>query len=165
MSEEKKIWKEFTDDEFLQTETPILLDNYRYAVESWKRVAAEFENYKKRKEAERKELIEFSKEITVMKLVPSLESLEQVLIYAPDDAKYVEWLKGLKATITQLEKVMEELGVIKIKTVGTPFDHNLHEAVEEVDGAEGEIIKELQPGFTLNGKVIIPAKVAVGKKG
>ncbi len=144
--------------EQLQAKNEELLNN-------WKRTAADFENYKKRKEAERKELVEFSKEITVVKLIPSLESLEQVLAYAPDDEKYKEWLQGLRATIQQLEKTMEELGVIKIKAVGQPFDHNLHEAVEEVVGAEGRIIKELQPGFTLNGKVIIPAKVIVGKKG
>ncbi len=131
----------------------------------WKRAAADLENYKKRVEGERKELVEFSKEITVAKLIPSLESLEQVLVYAPEDEKYKEWLLGLKATINQLEKTMEELGVVKIKTVNQPFDPNLHEAVEEAEGTEGMIVKELQPGFTLNGKVIIPAKVAVGKKG
>lgn len=161
----EKVFKDITDEEFLQTEKPELLSRYREIVDNWKRVSAEFENYKKRKEAERKELVEFSKEITVAKLIPSLESLEQVLIYAPDDEKYKEWIQGLRATIMQLEKTMEELGVVKIKTVGEPFDHNRHEAVEEVQGAEGQIIKELQPGFTLNGKVIIPAKVAVGKKG
>ena len=132
---------------------------------NWKRAAADLENFKKRTESERKELVEFSKEITVLKLIPSLESLEQVLTYAPADDKYKEWLTGLRATIQQLEKTMEELGVVKIKAAGQPFFPSLHEAVEEVAGAAGEIVKELQPGFTLNGKVIIPAKVAVGKKG
>jgi|SRR6185436_11464376 len=132
---------------------------------NWKRTSADFENYKKRKEQEHKELVEFTKQITVLKLLPSLQSLEQVLVYAPVDEKYNEWLTGLKATIQQLETTMAELGVIRIRTVGEPFDPTLHEAVEEVEGAEGEIIKELQPGFMLNGKVINPAKVAVGKKG
>jgi molecular chaperone GrpE len=165
MSEEKKVWKDLTDDEFLQMEKPALLVKYRNVVNNWHWVSSEFENYKKRKEAERKELVNLSKEITIMKLIPSLESLEQVLIYAPDDGKYTEWLAGLRATILQLEKTMEELGVVKIKTLGQPFDHSLHDAVEEVDGPEGKIVKELQPGFMLNGKVIVPAKVAVGKKG
>lgn len=131
---------------------------------NWKRTAADFENYKKRKEAESKELFEFAKEMAVIRLTPSLQSLEQVLAYAPDDEKYKDWLAGLKATIQQLEKTMEELGVVKIKTVGEQFDPTKHEAVEEVEGQEsGKIIKELQPGFTLNNKVIIPAKVTVGK--
>ncbi|MEJ0021566.1 MAG: nucleotide exchange factor GrpE [Candidatus Doudnabacteria bacterium] len=131
---------------------------------NWKRTAADFENYKKRKEAESKELFEFAKEMAVIRLMPSLQSLEQVLFYAPDDEKYKDWLTGLKATIQQLEKSMEELGVVKIKTVGEQFDHEIHEAVEEIEGQPpGRIVKELQPGFTLNNKVIIPAKVAVGK--
>jgi molecular chaperone GrpE len=149
--------EQFNEIEKLKEQNQELTDN-------WKRTAADFENFKKRKEAERKELVEFSKEITVIKLMPSLESLEQVLIYAPEDDKYKEWLTGLKATILQLEKTMEELGMVKIKTIGQPFDPHLHEAVEETAGADGEIIKELQPGFMLNGKVIIPAKVVVGKK-
>ncbi len=132
---------------------------------NWKRTAADFENYKKRKEAETKEVLEFAKEMTVMRLMPSLQSLEQVLIYAPQDDKYKDWLTGLRVTIQQLEKTMEDLGVKKIKTVGEQFDPHLHEAVEEIAGeASGKIIKEIQPGFTLNNKVIVPAKVGVGKE-
>ena len=150
-------------EDLLALDKPDLIEKYNTVVDSWKRAAADLDNFKKRAALERKELLEYSKQMAVLKLIPSLESLEQVLIYAPNDEKYKEWLTGLKATIMQLEKTMEELGVSKIKTVGQPFDPNQHEAVEEVDGTPGEIIKELQPGFILNGKVIIPAKVAVGK--
>jgi molecular chaperone GrpE len=131
---------------------------------NWKRAAADFENYKKRKEAEAPEMMQFAKELTVAKLMPSLQNLEQVLKYAPTDEKYKDWLAGLSGTIMQLEKDMEELGVKKIKSVGEAFDPTMHEAVEEVDGEAGKIIKEIQPGFTVNNKVIIPAKVAVGRK-
>ncbi len=132
--------------------------------DKWKRSVAEFENFKKRRESEGREILEYAKEVTVMKLMPSLQSLEQVLKYAPTDEKYKDWLMGLTVTIQQLEKTMEELGVVKIKTVGEKFDTTHHEAVEEVEGEEsGKIVKEIQPGFTLNNKVIIPAKVAVGK--
>jgi molecular chaperone GrpE len=131
---------------------------------SWKRTAADFENYRKRKDAEGPEMMQFAKELAVAKLMPSLQNLEQVLKYAPEDEKYKDWIAGLRATILQLEKDMEELGVKKLKTIGEQFDPGLHEAVEEVEGEPGKIIKEIQPGFTLNNKVIIPAKVAVGRK-
>lgn len=157
------MFKDLTDEEFLELDNIQMLEKYRGAIEVWKRTAADLANYQKRKSAEHKELVEFSKEITVMKLMPSLESLEQVLVYAPNDEKYKDWITGLRATIAQLEKTMEELGVTKIKTVGQPFDPHIHEAVEEAPGAAGEILKELQPGFMLNGKVIVPAKVVVGK--
>lgn len=153
-------------DEIVQPTIEELQAKNEELLNNWKRAAADFENFKKRKEAESKELLEFAKEMTVMRLMPSLQSLEQVLFYAPDDEKYKDWLAGLKATIQQLEKTMEELGVVKIKTAGEQFDPTRHEAVEEIAGElAGTIVKELQPGFTLNNKVIIPAKVVVGKTG
>ncbi|MGE5297648.1 MAG: nucleotide exchange factor GrpE [Acidobacteriaceae bacterium] len=131
---------------------------------NWKRAAADFENFKKRKQQESTELLEFAKEMAVVKLLPSLQSFEQILKYAPHDDKYKDWLTGLKVTIMQLEQTMEEMGIKKIPTLGAKFDHNLHEAVEETEDAEeGMVAKEIQPGFTLNGRVMIPAKVAVGK--
>jgi molecular chaperone GrpE len=132
---------------------------------NWKRAVADFENYKRRKEVENRELVEYSNSMVVMRLIPSLQSLEQVLSFAPSDEKYKDWLLGLKATIMQLEKTMEELGVTKIKTVGQPFDPNLHEAVEETEAETEGIVREVQPGFLLNGKLITPAKVVVGKTG
>ncbi|MBX4205420.1 MAG: nucleotide exchange factor GrpE [Candidatus Doudnabacteria bacterium] len=130
---------------------------------NWKRTAADFDNYRKRKDAEGPEMMQFAKELTVSKLMPSLQNLEQVLKYAPEDEKYKDWLSGLRGTIIQLERDMEDLGVKKIKAVGELFDPEKHEAVEEVEGEAGKIMKEVQPGFMLNNKVIIPAKVAVGK--
>lgn len=148
--------EELTIEE-LQAQNEELLNN-------WKRTAADFENFKKRKESESKEVLEFAKEMTVMKLLPSLQSLEQVLKFAPEDEKYKDWITGLKATILQLEKTMEDLGLKKIKTVGQRFDHSMHEAVEETEGEADVVIRELQPGFMLNDKLIIPAKVVVGRK-
>ena len=150
-------------DEQAQPTTEELQAKNEELLNNWKRAAADLENYKKRKEAERAELFAMIQEMTAVRLLPSLQSLEQVLKFAPDDEKYKGWLDGLKATILQLEKAMEELGLKKIKTVGEKFDHDLHEAMEETDGEEGIVLKELQPGFTLHDKVIIPAKVVVGK--
>jgi molecular chaperone GrpE len=149
--------QEMDEVEKLKAQNEELMDN-------WKRTAADFDNFRKRTAAERAEILMHAKELTILKLLPSLQSLEQILVYAPDDEKYKDWLVGLKATIQQLEKTMEELGVVKIKTTGAPFDPAQHEAVEEVEGTAGEVMKELQPGFMLNGNVIIPAKVAVGKE-
>jgi molecular chaperone GrpE len=131
---------------------------------NWKRALADLENYKKRKEVEGAELLQFAKEMTITRLMPSLQNLEQVLKFAPSDDKYKDWLTGLKGTILQLEKDMEELGLKKIKTTGEQFDPTKHEAVEEKEGDAGKILSEVQPGYTLNSKVIIPAKVVVGKQ-
>src|SRR3982751_6684085 len=115
MTEEQQILS--PEDQITQLEAKI-----EDITNNWKRTAADFENYKKRKEAEGPEMMQFAKEVTVAKLMPSLQNLEQVLKYAPADEKYKDWLTGLRGTIMQLEKDMEELGVKKIKTLGEQFD-------------------------------------------
>jgi len=160
--------QEVQDNGAAGADEPTELDQLKAQVaelsDNWKRTAADFENHKRRSAVEKQEMLEYGKERIVTELMPSLQSLEQVLAFAPQDDKYRDWLLGLKATIMQLEKTMESLGVKKIPTVGQPFDPHLHEAVgEEESGSEG-VIKEIQPGFTLNGRVMIPARVVVGKK-
>lgn len=142
----------------------------------WKRTAADFENYKKRKEAENKELVGFAKEVTITRLLPTLDTLEQALHHMPQysehstqqadfEKKYKNWQTGVNGIVAQLDKTLAELGVKKIETVGKKFDPNLHEAVKEVDGEKDHIIiEELQSGFILNGKVIRPSKVIISKK-
>ena len=148
------------------------------AINNWKRTAADFENYKKRKEAESKELIEFAREVTVAKLLPTLDSLEQALRHAPElnqesgmmnnewGKKYQNWMVGINGILLQLDKALEELGVKKIEAVGKKFDPHFHEAVKEVvaDEEDGIIVDELQSGFILNGKVIRPSQVVISKK-
>lgn len=132
---------------------------------SWKRTAADFENYKKRQEKEARELVQFAQEITVVKILPTLESLENALKHSPADERYKTWSAGVIKIVQQLEKVLMEMGIEKIKTVGEKFDPAVHEAVETVSGQEksGMIIEEVQSGYKLNDKVIRPAKVKVIK--
>lgn len=130
----------------------------------WQRAAADFENYKKREEAKQSEILDFAKEVTIVKMLPTLDALEQGLRHAPDGVD-VNWLKGIEGTLQKLDKVLEEMGVKRIETVGKPFDPNFHEAVREVVGEEdGVVIEELQTGFELNGKVIRPSQVVISKK-
>jgi len=131
---------------------------------NWKRTAADFENYKKRRDKEAQELVRFAQEITVVKMLPTLESLEQALKSAPQDERFKVWSDGALKIVQQLETVLLEMGIEKIKTVGERFNPLLHEAVEMVEGGDPEIItEEIQSGYKLNGKIIRPAKVKVAK--
>ena len=148
------------------------------AVSGWKRTAADFENYKRRSEVEKKELLEFAKEVTVVKLLPTIDALEQALRHlpaingeAPEDQQkfveaYVNWQNGVNGIVRQLDKVLGELGVKKIEAIGKKFDPNFHEALREVESEadDGTVVDELQSGFELNGKVIRPSQVVIGKK-
>lgn len=145
------------------------LEEYKRKAEeylnSWKRTAADFENYKKRREKEDGELARFIQEITVVKMLPTLESLEQALRHAPADEKVRNWSEGVVKIVQQLEDTLMEMGIEKIKTVGEKFDPLVHEAVEmlKADEPSGTIIEEVQSGYKLNHKIIRPAKVRVAK--
>lgn len=131
----------------------------------WQRSQADFENYKKREEAKQAEILDFAKEVTIVKLLPILDTLEQGLRHAPAGVDE-NWLKGIEGTLQKLDKTLAEMGVQKIEAVGKQFDPNFHEAVREVPGdSDGLIVEELQTGFQLNGKVIRPSQVVISKKG
>ena len=132
---------------------------------SWKRAAADFENYRKRRDKENAELLEFAQEITVVKMLPLLESLEQALKQAPQDERFASWSQGLIKIVQQLEQTLLHMGVEKIKTLGEKLNPVFHEAVEQVESEKqsGTILEEIQSGYKLNDKVIRPAKVKVAK--
>lgn len=165
------------------------------AMNNWKRTAADFENFKKQKERENRELLEFAKEVTVVKLLPVLDVLEQALRHIPtypertaadssmgssaepgksDNSSghsnfiqaYQNWQAGISGILAQLDKVLGELGIQKIDSVGKKFDPHFHEAVREVESEkdDGIILDEIQSGFILNGKVIRPSQVIVSKQ-
>jgi molecular chaperone GrpE len=156
------------------------LDN---AINLLKRTAADFENYKRRKEAENKELVEFAKEAVVAKLLPTLDALSQALKHAPSledrlqgslgdgiqggfERQYHNWQQGINGIVIQLDKALEELGVRKIEAVGKKFDPHFHEAVREAESEaeDGTVIEELQSGFALNNKVIRPSQVIISRR-
>ncbi len=161
-----------------------LQTDFESAMAGWKRTAADFENYKRRKEGENKELVEFAREVTVIKLLPTIDSLELALRHMPvleevspleegtplpyrEFAKqYQNWQDGINVLLKQLDKTLEDLGVKKIESIGKKFDPHFHEAVREVETEkdDGIIIDELQTGFELNGKVIRPSQVIISKK-
>jgi len=156
----------------LQKELEEAINQAQANLDGWKRTAADFENYKRRKETENKELVEFAKEVAVTKLLPTLDSLEQALKHMPEALsdefadKYKNWQTGVNGIVIQLDKTLEELGVKKIEAVGKKFDPNFHEAVREVasEAPDGMVVQELQTGFELNGKVIRPSQVVISKK-
>jgi molecular chaperone GrpE len=130
----------------------------------WQRSQADFENYKRREEAKQKDLLEFAKEVTIVKLLPTLDALQQGLRHAPAGVDQ-NWLKGIEGTLQNLDRVLAEMGVRKIEAVGKPFDPNFHEAVREVAGEQdGIVVEDLQTGYEINGKVIRPSQVVISKK-
>lgn len=129
------------------------------------RVAADFENYRKRAEREKQEYVRFANERLVRDLLPVLDNLGRAVQHARQLGEGGPLLAGVELVLQELQKVLERYGVRPIQSsVGQPFDPSVHEALQVVeveDMPPGQVVEEIQTGYTLNGKVIRPALVTV----
>ncbi len=125
------------------------------------RLAAEYDNYRKRSQKEKENIYGDAKADTVLQLLPVYDNLERALkADCSDDAFY----KGVEMIMDQLMGIFTKLGVEVIQAAGQPFDPALHNAVIHVEDenlGENMVAEEFQKGFTLNGKVIRFAMVKV----
>ncbi len=132
------------------------------------RTRADFENYRKRVDAEKSAARESGQSSTILKLLPVVDNIERAIAYAPDDIKDHQWVKGVTSLVKQLDKSLESLNVTRIDAKpGTEFNPELHEAIQFDEDATGEkdvIAEELQAGYRLNGHVIRHAMVKVTKQ-
>jgi len=131
--------------------------------EMLQRLQAEFQNYRKRVDAEKCDFIKCSNAELILRLLPIIDSFEMAL---KNTAKHSDFVKGIELIYSQLYDVLEKEGIRRIETTNRKFDHNLHEVmlVAESDAEPDTIIEELQPGYTLNSRVLRPAKVKISKK-
>ena len=129
------------------------------------RAMAETENARKRLQREKEEFARFASEGLIRALLPVIDSLEQALATVDKQADAQAIIKGVHLIHRQLHGVLHKEGVVRIPTVGAPFDPNLHEAVAQVDAKHGmkdhTVAEEVQVGYTMHGKVIRPAMVKV----
>lgn len=121
------------------------------------RALADYDNLRKRVEAEKEVWLKFATEKLTIKLLPILDALRQAQLHLQD--------AGLAITIKQLEDIFKEEGIEEIKVeAGANFDHNLHEAVEAVEGKtkEAKIKEVILSGWRFtDGPVLRHAKVKV----
>ncbi len=127
------------------------------------RVAADFDNFRKRTEDESKGIFKIAQATTLLELAPVLDNFRRATEHLPEHLQNDNWVTGVLYIQKQLEQIFEEHGVSKIKTVGEIFDPQLHEAIstELSDQPAQIIIAELEGGYTMDGKVLKPAKVKV----
>ena len=131
------------------------------------RTVAEFENYKKRTQKEKAELIFNGSEKTVSAILPILDDMERAAANSANTEDIQALEEGWELIFKKLQTTLEGLGVKKIETEDKDFDVDYHEAVAMVPGVEedkkGKVVDCVQTGYTLNEKVIRHAKVAVGQ--
>ena len=125
------------------------------------RLAAEYDNYRKRSARERESIYSDVRADTVTKFLPVYDNLVRALEQSTADEAY---RKGVEMIMTQFKDILGRLGVTEIESVGQTFDPALHNAVmHDVDEEQGEniIVQELQKGFKMGDKVIRFAMVKV----
>lgn len=137
--------------------------------ETIQRLQADFENYCKRIERQRKEFIEFANTETIRELLPLLDSFQAAIekLGKLENVQKKEALNGMLAIEKQLFAIMQKHGLREIPALGKKFDPMLHEAMLHENNKEKEdgiILEEFQKGFLLKEKLLRPAKVKINKK-
>lgn len=132
------------------------------------RTRADFENYRKRVDAEKSAAREAGRSSAITKLLPVIDNIERAVAYTPDDIKDHAWVQGVVGLTKNLEKSLDGLGVSRIESQpGTEFNPDLHEAIqfdEEAEGKKEVIAETLQAGYRLDGHVIRHAMVKVTRQ-
>lgn len=129
-----------------------------------KRLAADFENARRRYEQEKEDLVKFASERVLLNLLPVVDNLERALAAARTATEVEPVVQGVELISRQLQDLLNKFGVSPVPAEGQPFDPNVHEAVQQVasdEVPEHTVLEELQKGYLLNGKVIRPALVKV----
>ncbi len=150
---------ELSAEEKLQQENSTLNDKYL-------RLFAEFDNYKRRTQKERIELLQTAGKDVVVSLLPVLDDFDRAL-KATENATEVNAIReGIMLVQTKLKSILTQKGLKEMESLHTLFDTDIHEAITKIpaptDDLKGKVVDELEKGYTLNDKVIRFAKVVVG---
>jgi len=145
----------------LEEEIKVVQDRYL-------RLAAEFENYKKRAQKDQAEYTKYATERLLRELLPVLDNLQRALQHAQQSGSTNGLIEGVELTCKQFLEVLARFGVRPIPSVGLPFDPAVHQAVATVDPqgrAPNTIVEEYEKGYYLHDRVLRPARVTVAASG
>jgi molecular chaperone GrpE len=145
------------------TESETLLKDLAQQKDLHLRLAADFENFKRRSRQESDARAAAQKESFIIELLPVIDNLERALA-AGSSRNSAQFHQGVEMTLKQLQQLLRQHGVESEETVGKPFDPHQHEALSQGhDPAQPEhaILEVVQRGYQRGAKVVRPAKVVV----
>jgi len=135
--------------------------------QGWQRAQADYKNLQREISEQRGEWARMSEQQILEEFIPVYDNFRLAFSHQPPDfrAEQVKWVEGIGFIMKQFETVLKNHDVEEIKTVGEKFDPKLHEAVSEEESSEEEetILKEVNAGYMMGGKVIKVARVVVAK--
>lgn len=150
---------EISAEEKLQQENAALNDKYL-------RLFAEFDNYKRRTQKERVELLQTAGKDIIISLLPVLDDFDRANKAMEGATDIASISEGVNLIHTKLKNTLAQKGLKEMESINTVFDTDNHEAITKVpaptEELKGKVVDELEKGYTLNDKVIRFAKVVVG---
>ncbi|MFZ2196342.1 MAG: nucleotide exchange factor GrpE [Thermodesulfovibrionales bacterium] len=130
------------------------------------RLYAEFDNYKKRVNRDKEELVKYGNESLIYELLPIIDSLELALKHAQEESQ-AGIVQGVEMTLKELQRTLEKFGISRIEAAGKEFDPSIHHAMTQVvreDIEEKMVAEELRAGYLYRDKVLRPSLVSVSVK-
>jgi molecular chaperone GrpE len=133
--------------------------------DQWLRLRAEFENFKKRMQKEKGDLVKFGNENLLKALLPVLDNLTRAIEHGRNARENSPLLEGVEMTCKEFLNILDRFGVKPVPAVGEFFDPEKHEALsqEESDQEANQIIAAVQNGYFYHDRLLRPAKVIVSK--
>jgi len=135
------------------------------------RVIAELENFRKRAEKDQSDALKYGISNFAKEIINIRDNIERAQGSISEDAKSNEAIKsvieGIDLIAQSVVSTFEKIGIKKIESLNEKFDHNLHQAMMEIENDDlepGTIVQELIPGYTLHDRLLRPAMVGVSKK-
>ena len=153
--------QEQVQEDLTNDEDKIDISEYEELNDRYKRMLAEFENYKKRSQKERESIYGMITGDVVASMLPIMDNLEKASDAKTDDKAYQE---GVRLVVRQFGEALKRLGLEPIESVGTRFNPEFHEAVSHVEDktkGEQEIVQEYRKGYKIGNKVVRHSMVIV----
>jgi molecular chaperone GrpE len=172
---EEQVSEESKDQEETEISPEDLIEKLNEEITSLKdqrlRAIAELENFRKRAEKDQSDALKYGISNFAKEIINIRDNIERAQSSISDEAKNNEAIKsvieGIDLIAQSVVSTFEKIGIKKIESLNEKFDHNLHQAMMEIENEElepGTIVQELIPGYTLHDRLLRPAMVGVSKK-
>ena len=155
------------DLDTLRHDLEVKAEEARNTQDKYLRLAAEFDNYKRRSQRDQSDAIKFANEKLIKDLLPTLDNLERAIQSAEEQHTTGALLEGIALTHKQFLETLTKLGLHQISSLGEQFDPSKHQAVAQVESETAppnSVIEEYQKGYFLHERIIRPAMVTVAKQ-
>ena len=150
----------------LQSKYAAKVEELQALNDKYLRLAAEFENYKRRAQRDQSDTIRFANEKLLKDLLPTIDNLERAIQCSREQSDNDGFLQGVELTYKQFLDTLDKVGVKQVTSIGEQFDPAKHQAVSQVESStvpENYVVDEYQKGYFLQDRILRPAMVTVAK--